>query len=152
MGHLINSLSGDNNLVPFCLWSREFMPKSKKVYKYFFQDSVLWKISNSGIFWNWVALNINLKREWEFANTKLSRKCKIKESGPNWKWKFVFSENLKQKVGDQPPKLSKIGFSMECFFAISLPNNIKTWLQGRLLGTRHQSQVFPGFSLNFLIR
>ena len=46
-------------------------------------------------------------------------------------------------------KLGKIGFSMECFrlfFCNFLSKNIKIWLLGGRLGTRHQIQAFQGFS------
>ena len=36
--------------------------------------------------------------------------------------------NLGQKVGDKLTKLSKIGFSMECFTADFLPKSVKIWL------------------------
>ena len=59
----------------------------------------------------------NLKSKQAFSNTKISRKCKIKDSGPSQKQKSVSSDNLGQKVGDKLTKLSKIGFSMEWFTA-----------------------------------
>ena len=42
------------------------------------KTSDFWKISYSGIFSNWVALKINLKNEWNFSNTNVFRKHKIK--------------------------------------------------------------------------
>ena len=46
-------------------------------------NNIFWKISYSGTICNWVALNINLKNEWDFSNTKIFRKCKIKGSEPS---------------------------------------------------------------------
>ena len=43
----------------------------------------------------------------------------------------IKSHNLGQKVGDKFTKLSKIGFSMECFtddFLRLLSKNVKIWL------------------------
>ena len=51
-------------------------------------------------------------------------------------------------------KLSKIGFSMECFtadFCEFLPKNVKIWLLVGRLGTRYQIRAFQGFSGSFLI-
>ena len=79
------------------------------------KNSIFWKISYSRTFSNWVALHMNLKNEWDFSNIKNFRKCKMKESGPSYKWNFMFSDNLGQKLGDKLTKLSEIGFAMECF-------------------------------------
>ena len=58
------------------------------------------------------------------------------------------TNNFGQKVGDKLTKLSKIGFSMECFTAGFLRFFTKTSQNlafvGRL-GTRHQIQAFQGF-------
>ena len=57
--------------------------------------------------------------------------------------------NLGQEVVDKFTKLSKTVFSMECFTADFLrffPENVKIWLLGGRLGTRHQIQAFQGFS------
>ena len=62
-----------------------------------------------------VSLDINFKCEWDFSNTKIFRKCKIKGSEPSYKWKSVSSDNLGQKVGNKFTKLSKIGFSSKSF-------------------------------------
>ena len=51
-------------------------------------------------------------------------------------------------------KLSKVGFSVECFTADILqflPKNVTIWLLVGRLGTRHQIQAFQQFSGNFLI-
>ena len=51
-------------------------------------------------------------------------------------------------------KLSKIGFSVECFTADFLQfftKNVKIWVLIGRLGTRYQIQAFQGFSGNFLI-
>ena len=116
------------------------------------QNSVFWKISYSGIFCNWVALNINLKSEWDFSNIKNFRKCKIKESGLSYKWNFVSSDNLGQKVGDKLTKLSKIGFSMECFtadflqlFTKKCQNLAFGWTTGYLLSNPSMSGIFWKF-------
>ena len=57
--------------------------------------------------------------------------------------------NLGQKIGDKLTKLSKIGFSMECFTADFLrfftEKRQNLALVGQL-GTRHQIQAFQGFS------
>ena len=58
-----------------------------------------------------------LKSEWAFSNTKIFRKYKTKVSGTSQKGKAVSSGNLGQRVGDKLTKLSKLGFSMECFTA-----------------------------------
>ena len=57
--------------------------------------------------------------------------------------------NLRQKVGDKFTKLSKIGFSMDCFTADFwgfFNENVRIWLSGGRLSTRHQIQAFQGFS------
>ena len=48
----MNSLSGDNNLVPFQQWGRETLPKWGKVPQYFVQDlkSVITAIAISEMF------------------------------------------------------------------------------------------------------
>ena len=38
MIHLVHSLSGHNNLVPFHLWWKELVLKRAKVYEYLVQD------------------------------------------------------------------------------------------------------------------
>ena len=56
--------------------------------------------------------------------------------------------NIGQKVVDKFTKLSKKGFSMECFtadFCNFLPITIKIWLLGGWLGTHHQIQAIQGF-------
>ena len=62
-----------------------------------------------------MALNINLKSEWDFSNTKRFRECKIKWPQPNYKRHSVSSDNFEQKVADKLKKLRKIAFCMECF-------------------------------------
>ena len=76
------------------------------------KNSVFWKISCADTFSNWVALNINLKSEWDFSNIRNFRKCKIKVSGLSYQWYFVSSGKLGQKFGDKSTKLSKKLFSM----------------------------------------
>ena len=47
------------------------------------QNNAFWKISYSGTFCNWVALNINLKCKWACWNTKIFRKSETKGPGPS---------------------------------------------------------------------
>ena len=57
------------------------------------------------------------------------------------------------KVVNKFTKLGKIGFCMECFTAVFFRifnGNVKIWLMGVQLGTRHQIEAFQGFSGNFL--
>ena len=57
--------------------------------------------------------------------------------------------NLGQGVGDKFTKLSKIGFSMDCFMADFLrlfTETVKIWFFGGRLGTRHQIQAFQVLS------
>ena len=58
--------------------------------------------------------------------------------------------NLGQEDADKFTKLSKIGFFMEFFTAKFLrfftEKNIKIWLLGGRLDTRHRIQAFQGFS------
>ena len=118
------------------------------------KNSVFWKRSYSGIFSNWVALNINFKSEWDFSNTKNFKNCKIRGSGPSYKWNFVSSDNLGQKVAEILTKLNKIGFFMECFTADLLQfftKKCQNLAFGWMVGTCHQIQAFQGFSENFLI-
>ena len=49
--------------------------------------------------------------------------------------------NLGQRVVNKFQKLSKTGYCMRV-----LKENVKIWLLGVRLGTRHQIQVFQGFS------
>ena len=75
-------------------------------------DNVFRKISYLGVFCNWIAWNINLKRKSDFSNSNNFRKYRIKSAGPSYKWKIVSSDNLWQKDGDKLKKSSKIGFSI----------------------------------------
>ena len=92
------------------------------------------------------------------------RKRSILITARNWQFSFSYklcrfqnrnlTYNLGQKVGDKLTKLSKIGFSMECFtadFCDFLQKNVKIWLSVGRLGTRYQIQAFQRFSGNFLI-
>ena len=57
--------------------------------------------------------------------------------------------NPRQKFVNKSTKLGKKGFWMECFTADFLQDfneNVKIWLLGSRLGTRHQIQAFQGFS------
>ena len=47
------------------------------------KNRVFWKVSYLGVFWNWFALNINLKSEWDFLKIKSFRKYKINVSRPS---------------------------------------------------------------------
>ena len=62
--------------------------------------------------------------------------------------------NFWRKAIDKFKKLSKIGFSVECFTADFLENfqrKVTAWLLGGCLGTPNQIQTFEMFSSNFLI-
>ena len=62
--------------------------------------------------------------------------------------------NYGQKVVDKFTKLSKIGFSMECFaagFLCLASGNFKNLLWGSHLDTHFQIQAFQGFPWNFQI-
>ena len=71
--------------------------------------------------------------------------------------KFVLDakiQNLEQNTVDKFMKLSKTGFSMECFtagFSHNSSKPVKICLLVDRLGFRHQFQAFQGFSSNFLI-
>ena len=62
--------------------------------------------------------------------------------------------NVGQNIVDKYIKLSKVGFSMECFtadFLQFLSTTVKICLLGGRLDTCHQFQALQGFSSNFLI-
>ena len=64
-------------------------------------------------------------------------------------FKNVHICNLEQKLVDKLTKLSKTGFTMECFtadFYDFLQKNVKIWFLGDRLGTCHQIQAFKCFS------
>ena len=46
------------------------------------QNITFWNISYLGLCCNWMSLNIKLKSQWVFWNSKIVRKCKIKGSEP----------------------------------------------------------------------
>ena len=57
--------------------------------------------------------------------------------------------NLEQRVGDKLTKLSKIGFSMDCFtvdFLRFFTGKRQNLAFGWTAGTPHQIQAFKGFS------
>ena len=71
------------------------------------------------------------------------------QSKTNHTWQNENSYNLVPKVADKFTKLSKIGFSMDCFTADFLrlfTEKCQNLALGGRLGTCHQNQAFQGFS------
>ena len=81
------------------------------------KKSSFWNILFLILWFNYVALNINLKSEWVFWNSKISRKRKIKGSCWSYKWNSAFSNNLGQKVVKKFTKLNKISFFYGMFYS-----------------------------------
>ena len=73
------------------------------------QNSASWNVSIFGICGTSLSLNMSLKSEWIFWNTKIYRNGK--------KWKYISSDSIGQNIVDKPTKLSNVGFSMEYFTA-----------------------------------
>ena len=108
----------------------------------FFQQGLFRQVYSS--FWS--LYKQNSKEKWQIITVKC---CLLKI---NTLYKGVANEmySLGQKVADKFMKLSKIGFSVDFlllfFFCKVLPKNVKIWLLGGWLYTRHQIQLFQGFS------
>ena len=67
------------------------------------------------------------------------------------KWKLQSWTNVSRQIHKLKQKRFFCGMFYSWVFAIFLRENVKIWLLGGKLGTRHQVQAFQVFSWNFLI-
>ena len=93
----------NENLI-FCAVSIGTTFSAKFVLDAKVQNSASWNVSIFGICGTSLSLNMSLKSEWIFWNTKIYRNGK--------KWKYISSD-----IVDKPTKLSNVSFSMEYFTA-----------------------------------
>ena len=108
----------------YCLAATGTVFSPKVILEAQVKNIIFWKISCSGIFCNWIALNINLKSEWGFSNTKIFRKLKsrgldrVRNENLLPQTILVSSKNQQQTNRARMIKIDTIEYNLRKIFSI----------------------------------